>query len=371
MKKAFVHVSKLGQAFLPSKYTPTHRNNSLRQFDLKKKGYNQPFKYLKQGGSVVLEGSWPEISSFYREVNKFEKELLPKVSDARQRKLFSKNLKRRVLVKFNPLAPIYLENFTDAELAGFLGETTLPRDSVVLIPVEDVLEILNISSNGTFVEPLGINILTHNEVLAPRSQETINLICQAIKKVAPHLSEGPKILDMGCGSGILSIATHHLLKTKFPKIVATDILKEAIATTKYNIRQYLGSKEMDDQPISTTLGGDLYEPVRRRKFDLIIFNAPWVVAPAKNRSELALNDQKQRTIKRFFAESPKYMSRKGRLIVGYSDHSGQKAVENLESSFREAGLETLQLMKDRIKTYRSKRPWQNIYAYVLSMKKDS
>lgn len=370
MKKTYVNVSKLGQAFLPAKYTHIYRNNLLRQFDLKKKGYNQPLKYLKQGGIVVLQGNWQEISLFYQKVFKFEKELLPKASDARHRKLFSNQLQERVLVKFNSLSDQRLKDFTKDELAGFVGETAFPKDTIVLIPVRDVNEIFNISSNITFVKSLGITILTPHEVLAPRSQETIDLLCQAIQKTAPLLSWKPNILDMGCGSGVLSIASQKLLKTKLPNILATDILKEAISTTKLNIRKNLSPLERLDGVISTTSGGDLYEPIKDKKFDLIIFNAPWVLAPAKNRAELALNDLQQRTIQRFFADSAKYMSKKGRLIVGYSDNSGRKAVENFERYLKDAGFVITDLLKDRIKTYRTKRSWQNIYAYTLSMKKE-
>ncbi|HEY8348328.1 MAG TPA: hypothetical protein VIM13_00640 [Clostridia bacterium] len=44
--------------------------------------------------------------------------------------------------------------------------------------------------------------------------------------------------------------------------------------------------------------GDLFSPVSDAKYDLIIFNAPWVKAPAKNRAELALSDKRHETIRR-------------------------------------------------------------------------
>lgn len=368
MRSTLVKVSKLGIAYLPEKYSHIYSNNPIRQFDLNKKSRNQPLKYLKQGGIPVLKGNWTEVSSFYQDVLKFEKELLPRTTDTRQRKQFSRQLKERVLTEIDSLTHTQLNDFTCEELAGFVGESVLPNDIPTLIPVQDAEEILNIPANISIIKSLGIRIITHNNVLAPRSQETIELMCQAIQETSNVLPDKPKILDMGCGSGVLSIATYHLLKSWSPEIIATDILKEAIATTKLNIRQNLNPTVLKSNSIKTTSGGDLFEPVQGQRFDLIIFNAPWIVAPAKNRAELALNDMQQITIKRFFANCSTHLTPNGQVIVGYSDNSGSKAVENFEMYLNDAGLEILRINKDRIKTYRSKRPWQSIYAYVLRSK---
>lgn len=365
MLNTFVKVSKLGTAFFPQKYIDIYSGQPIRQFDLNKKSRNQPLKYLKQGGIPVLKGSWSEICSFYQDILKFQKELIPFSSDKRQRKLRMKQLQKSVLTKIDSLPQNSLQNFTLEELAGFIGESALPENIPTLIPIYDAQDILNISASSSYIDSLKLDIKNHPDVLAPKSQKTIDLMCKAIQHTSDRLPKHPRVLDMGCGSGILSIATYQLLKSQSPQIVATDILKEAIATAKLNIRHLIDPVELEMNPILTTSGGDLFEPVQGELFDLIIFNAPWVVAPAKNRAELALNDGSQRTIQRFFDECSQHLSPNGRVIVGYADNSGPKAIEKLEMYLADAGLIIHQIFKDRIKTYRSKGAWQSIYAYVL------
>ena len=117
----------------------------------------------------------------------------------------------------------------------------------------------------------------------------------------------------------------------------------------------------------TTRVGSLFDPVPGERFDLIIFNAPWVVAPARTRLELAANDEDQSTIRGFVMGSPAHLSPGGRVIVGYADNSGPKAMTRLEESFAAAGLVIEQVYKNRIHTHRAKRQWQSVFAYVLAV----
>jgi len=170
---------------------------------------------------------------------------------------------------------------------------------------------------------------------------------------------------MGCGSGVLSIAAWQLLGHKSPRITATDILPEAVATTRLNWRRLAAIGNAGPEHVLTTHSGSLFEPVQGRLFDLVIFNAPWVVAPARNRAELALNDERQATIEAFIDSSPGYLSRGGRVIIGYAANAGPKAMLRLESFISAAGLVIEHIHKDRIHTRRAKRQWESVYAYVL------
>ena len=124
--------------------------------------------------------------------------------------------------------------------------------------------------------------------------------------------------------------------------------------------------------------GDLFDSVRSLQtispaadgevegvFDLIIFNAPWVVSRARNRLEVAIHDERQKTLRRFFQEAPKYLKVQGRLLLGYADASGPKAITNLEGIIEDTGLTIENRFKERVATHRSKRKWQNIMVYEI------
>ena len=111
--------------------------------------------------------------------------------------------------------------------------------------------------------------------------------------------------------------------------------------------------------------GDLFEPFTSKQFDIVIFNAPWVVARVRNRSELAIHDEKQQTLRRFFEQVPNHLKPDGKILLGYADASGPKAISNLETIIAESGFTYSNIIKRRVATHRSKRKWEHIQVYVL------
>lgn len=73
-------------------------------------------------------------------------------------------------------------------------------------------------------------------------------------------------LEIGTGSGIVSI----MIALDGCKGVATDISKEAIRIAEKNAEKKGISDQIDFKR------GDLFEPVPKKKFDLIIFNSPYL-----------------------------------------------------------------------------------------------
>jgi len=252
------------------------------------------------------------------------------------------------------------------ELAGLLGETELP-ELPVLLPLAEA-ERLATCEAPFHVQALGLSLLTHPDVMTPRSTETIELMCKAIDSVL-NLTGHARVLDMGCGSGVLSIAAALRPGNQSITVTATDILPEALALTRLNVKFLEEERPAVAGRVRTTAGGDLFEPLFRQQFNLILFNAPWVVAPAHNRAVLALNDDSQSTIRRFLQNCPEHLLPGGRVIVGYADNSGPGAISRLELFIKESGLQVVNVFKDKIKTYRSQRPWQTIYAYVLGIER--
>ncbi|HWH68857.1 MAG TPA: class I SAM-dependent methyltransferase [Candidatus Sulfotelmatobacter sp.] len=284
-------------------------------------------RHIHRGGLAVLEGSWDRIL-------RLRQTLRAKGADPAALRLLALRA-------------------GDVSLSAVPGLWALAKDGYVLL--EDALFALNAPLQH--VDALGAAVTTiHPDVLVPRSQPLIHLLRRALEQVRPELPAAPAVLDMGCGSGVCSLLAARVMPEAM--VTATDHLPEAVASTAVNAGR-LG------MTIKTARPGDLYETLGDQQFDLMIFNAPWVAAPARNRMETALNDGGQQTIRRFLAGAPAHLNPGGRVIVGYADHSGPKAIANLERFIEESGLKTAERLSDRIRTHRSKQAWESIYAYII------
>lgn len=77
--------------------------------------------------------------------------------------------------------------------------------------------------------------------------------------------KGDSVLEIGCGTGALSIA---LAKKCKAKVTAVDINPLACELTKKNAEK--NGVKVD------VLCGDMYEPVKRKKYHMIISNPPYI-----------------------------------------------------------------------------------------------
>ena len=178
------------------------------------------------------------------------------------------------------------------------------------------------------------------------------------------------MLDMGCGCGCLTLLAAQEVGDLRGKIYASDLLPEAVATTRLNLLRFTDKRNAPSQ-IQLMPAGDLFQPVSALRFDLIIFNAPWVVSRARNRAEITIHDEKQQTLRRFFDDLPSYLNPKARVLIGYADASGEKAITRLEAMIDAAGLAVLNQFKERVATHRTKRKWENITVYELVNQKSN
>ena len=75
-------------------------------------------------------------------------------------------------------------------------------------------------------------------------------------------------LDLGTGSGILSLgASRHS-----DVVVATDLNERAVSCARFNAR-------LNDVENIEVMAGDCFEPVKGRRFDLILSNPPFFITP--------------------------------------------------------------------------------------------
>jgi len=117
------------------------------------------------------------------------------------------------------------------------------------------------------IEFLGLYFTVNQSVLIPRPETEL-----LIEKIAEHIREGfapKKVLDVGTGSGAIIISLANMLKGK-SEYFASDISAEALEVAKENAEN-LGLSDS----ICFRLG-DLFEPWKGQKFDLIVANLPYV-----------------------------------------------------------------------------------------------
>ena len=83
------------------------------------------------------------------------------------------------------------------------------------------------------------------------------------------VKEGQSVLEIGTGSGIVAMYASKLTS----KVTATDINFDAVELASKNFK----ANNIDNIEL---LFGNLFEPVKNRKFDVILFNTPYL--PTEN-----------------------------------------------------------------------------------------
>lgn len=169
------------------------------------------------------------------------------------------------------------------------------------------------------LEYKGIIIYKHPEVYEP-AEDTF-LFAENL-----NIQRRDDVLEIGTGTGLISIYTAQRTK----RVVATDInehavkcaLKNTITNKTYNIelRQ-----------------GDLFEPVEGEKFDLILFNTPYLPTSEDEKLDEELNAafdgglEGRDTIDRFIDEVKEYLNEEGRVqLVQSSLADNEKTLSKLE-----------------------------------------
>jgi release factor glutamine methyltransferase len=170
-----------------------------------------------------------------------------------------------------------------------------------------------------------IDIKYSNNVYPPYEDSVL------LAKVAVQQCHG-NVLEIGCGSGVVSIS---LAKQKpQTKIVAVDINPNAVKDAKKNAKN---NKVKIDFRVS-----DLFERVREKNFDFILFNPPYLptTETQKIKSELnfAFDGGKSGldTIFRFLQDVKKYIKKDGRILIIVST---KQNVSKLDKKIKQLGFE--------------------------------
>ncbi len=165
----------------------------------------------------------------------------------------------------------------------------------------------------------GIVIYTHPNVYEP-AEDTF-LLAENL-----DIQRKDEVLEIGTGTGIITIVAAQ----KSRKVVATDINEDAIGCALKNIitnRTY--NVEL--------LQGNLFEPVKDEKFDLILFNTPYLPTDDDEKFGEEINAawdggaDGRATIDKFLTEVKDHLNEGGRVqLVQSSLSDNEKTIQKLE-----------------------------------------
>ena len=142
------------------------------------------------------------------------------------------------------------------------------------------------------------------DVFSPRGTLTSSFLAKNL-----GVKEGDYVLDLGTGCGIQAI----FAAEKAKKVVATDINPQAVKCARINAKINNVADKVDVRC------GDLFEPVKNEKFDLIIFSPPYLPSIPKNLLEHAwFCGDKYEVIRKFFAYVKNHLKPDGRVRMVYS-----------------------------------------------------
>jgi len=156
----------------------------------------------------------------------------------------------------------------------------------------------------------GLSFYVDERVIVPRS---------FIGELLPEfdLAHPPKkVLDLCTGSGCLAILAAHIFSKA--SVDAVDLSAGALAVAKRNVEEHKLKKRVH------LFKGDLFKPLKGKKYDLIITNPPYVDAPAmkvlppeyRHEPAMALGSGKDGLdiVRRILKEAPKHLTLDGGLL---------------------------------------------------------
>jgi len=186
-----------------------------------------------------------------------------------------------------------------------------------------------------FIDGERYNVLKN--VFNPKLFCSSELMVEAIKRIG--ISSNEMVLDMGTGSGILAIT----LAKQGARVIAIDINRDAVICTKINAKNH----RVDIDIICS----DLFSCLRKKKlFDLIVFNIPYLNLKPRDVFDLAICDYRKEILQRFLRESHDYLKDYGKILLSYSTLSDTDEVERM---FRENGWRFERFMQRDISRFES------------------
>ena len=154
-----------------------------------------------------------------------------------------------------------------------------------------------------------------------RTGEYLARAIQATPTLNGDKHQQPLVLDLGCGSGVGAVFAARC----GAHVIAVDLNPEAVRCTQLNALL----NHFEDK-IETRLG-DLFEPVKGQRFDLVLFNPPFYLGQPKDNLDMAWRGKK--IFERFADGLKDHLKPSGcALVVLSTDGESRAAVAELNEN---------------------------------------
>ena len=217
-------------------------------------------------------------------------------------------------------------------MTRWLEEGSLLRRARYILSVRKVLRIasdIKRYREGIEIHALESKISVFPHVFVPSDQKVVRLFADHME-----IKKTDRVLDVGTGTGVLALIG---AKKGAQAVVATDINSEAVRNARFNAERLgFGNR------IEVRGPADLFDSVVGERFDLVLFNAPWIRGTPRTLYDTALYDRDYAVITAFFNSVEDHLNPKGRILLQYSRFSeltGEEALENLHRLISDNGLE--------------------------------
>ena len=134
-------------------------------------------------------------------------------------------------------------------------------------------------------------------------------------------------LDLCCGSGVLGL----LAAGHSERVAAVDLSPRAVSFSRFNA-------DLNGLDAVETAVGDLFEPVRGRRFDLIVCNPPFVISPA---STFLYRDGGSQVCERIVGEAPAHLTENGclEMLCNWPEEKGKDWRAGIAGWFEGSGCD--------------------------------
>lgn len=177
----------------------------------------------------------------------------------------------------------------------------------------------------------GIPLVVFPGVFHPGLFLSTTLLLDAMDQLL--LKADSSVLDMGTGTGICAI----FAAMKGAKETAIDISPLAVRCARVNV----AINDVEDRV--RVLQGDLFLPVEREKFDLVIFNPPYYEGRPRGWPEYAWRGEN--VVHRFIEGLPKHLIDGGKALLSLST---ELDLYSVREKLKESGLAALEVGRRRL-----------------------
>lgn len=226
--------------------------------------------------------------------------------------------------------------------ADFLTQERLERIDEIIekrlsrYPLQYILEESWFYGRKFFVSPA---------VMVP-TPETESLVLRAIGFVKNKKLKEPRVLDIGVGSGVISVSV--AAEIVDAAVVALDVSEEAIEVAQRNAEDLKVADRIEFRQ------SDLFESLKQgEKFDLILSNPPYIAEPdysglmkevlADPKISLVAGAEGMDIIKELIRHAPDYLAPGGRLMfeIGYDQSAKVAAITETDKRYT-----SIEIIKD-------------------------